>query len=76
MMQKKLNKDGEEVYVFDQYPDIEVRPDVITMADIKRVYPPAAKHPRLVKWLMKLFEIDEVNRVHSRWSMTPGPEFV
>lgn len=76
MTQKKLNKDGEEVFVFDQYPDIEVRPDVITMADVKRVYPPAARHPRIVKWFMKLFEIDEVNRVHGHWCMTPGPEFV
>ncbi|MBO5444264.1 MAG: 1-acyl-sn-glycerol-3-phosphate acyltransferase [Muribaculaceae bacterium] len=76
MIQKKLNKDGEDIYVFDQYPDIEVRKDVITMADVRRVYPPAAKHPRIVKWLMKLFEIDEVNRVHGCWSMTPGPDFV
>ena len=75
-MQKKTNSNGEEVYIFDQYPDIEVRPDVITLKDVEKVAPAAAKFPRLVKWAMHLFQIDEVNRVHSKYSMTPGPEFV
>ncbi len=75
-MQKRLNKDGDEVFVFDEYPGIEVRPDVITLRDIEKLVPDAARFPRLVKWLMHMFEIDEVNRVHSKYSLTPGPEFV
>lgn len=75
-MQTKLNKDGDEVFVFDEYPDIEVRPDVITIGDIKKLVPNAGRFPGLVKWLMHLLEIDEVNRVHSKYSHTPGPEFV
>lgn len=75
-MQIKSNKDGERVYVFDEYPDIEVRPDVITPGDVVKVVPVSKKFPRLVKWLLHIFQIDEVNRVHSRWCKTPGPEFV
>ena len=75
-MQTRLNKDGDEVFIFEEYPDIEVRPDVITPGDVEKLVPAAARFPRLVKWLMHLFEIDEVNRVHSKYSLTPGPEFV
>lgn len=75
-MQKKKNKSGEDVFVFDEFPDIEVRPDVITLKDVEKLAPAAAKVPRLVKWAMRLFRINEVNRVHSTYSMTPGPEFV
>lgn len=75
-MQTKLNKEGERIYIFDEYPDIEVRPEVITPNDVAKVVPTSVKFPWLVKWLMHLFQIDEVNRVHSRWSTTPGPEFV
>lgn len=38
--------------------------------------PKAASYPRLVKWLLHLTQIDEVNRVHSAWCKDPGPEFV
>lgn len=75
-MQKKLNNEGEEVYLFDEYPDIEVRPDAITIRDLAKILPAAARHPRIVRWLMHLFQFDEVNRVHARWCQTPGPEFV
>lgn len=76
MVQTALNKDGEEVFIFDQYPDIEVRPDVITFKDIEKIAPFATRFPGLLKWLLHIFQIDEVNRVHSKYSMTPGPEFV
>ena len=33
-MQTKLNDKGEQVYIFDEYPDIEVRPEVITTGDV------------------------------------------
>ncbi len=71
---KKNN--GEEIYLFDEYPGIEVRPEVITPGDIAKVAPWSKKVPWLVKKLMHLLQIDEVNRVHSSWSKTPGPEFV
>lgn len=75
-MQTKLNKDNEEVYVFDEYPGVEVRPDAINLMDVEKVLPAAARFPRVVKWLMHLLQIDEVNRIHSKYSRTPGPEFV
>lgn len=74
-MTSKKNKHGEEVFVFDEYPGIEVRPDVLNMRDIVEIAPVAARFPWLVKWLMRHFKIDEVNRIHSAWCKTPGPEF-
>lgn len=75
-MHTAKNKKGEEIYLFDQYPGIEVRPDVLNMADIVEIVPALASHPRLIKWAMHLFQLDEVNRVHSTWCKDPGPEFV
>lgn len=75
MMQKSKNDKGEEIYLFDQYPGLEVRPDVINMNDITQLVPAAAKYPRLVKWLMHYFMMDEVNRLHSTWCKEPGPDF-
>lgn len=75
-MEKRINEAGDEVFIFPEYPGIEVRPDAITIADVAKVAPALAKHPWLVKRLLHLAQIDEVNRVHGRWCMTPGPEFV
>ena len=75
MMHVEKNKRGEEIYVFDEYPGVEVRPDVLNLADVAEFLPAAAKWPRLTKWLMHLFKIDEVNRVHSLWCKDAGPEF-
>ena len=75
MMQTKINEKGEEVYLFDKYPGLEVRPDVINMNDITDLVPAAARYPRLVKWLMHFFKMDEVNRMHSTWCKDPGPGF-
>lgn len=68
--------ENEEILTFDEYPGIEVRPSVLNMEDIKELVPATAKFPWLVKWLLHLFQIDEVNRIHSTWCKTPGPEFV
>lgn len=76
MMHSKKNNKGEEVYIFDQYPGIEVRPDVINFNDVVELVPAAKKYPKIVKWLLHLSQIDEVNRVHSLWCKDPGPEFV
>lgn len=75
-MQAAKNNKGEEIFIFEQYPGIEVRPEVISMADVVELFPAATKYPRIVKWLMHMFSIDEVNRVHSAWCQDPGPDFV
>lgn len=75
-MVQSENKKGEKIYTFEEYPGIEVRPDVLNLQDVAELVPAAAKWPRLVKWLLHLTKIDEVNRVHSRWCMNPGPDFV
>lgn len=64
-----------ELTDFPQYPGLKVRPEVITFEDVVSVAPKLKKHPKLVKYLMHLLQIDEVNRVHSAWCKTPGPEF-
>lgn len=74
-MNKSLNQNGEEIYTFDEYPGIEVRPDVLNFRDITKIVPKAAKFPCLVKRLMHYFKLDEVNRMHSTWCTTPGVEF-
>ncbi len=76
MMQVGKNNKGEEIYTFDTFPGIEVRPDVININDVADIVPRFASYPRLVKWLMHLFQIDEVNRIHSTWCKDPGPDFV
>lgn len=75
-MEEKRNEFGETIYTFDEYPGLEVRPDAISMRDIFEAVPALRKHPKLVKRVMHILEIDEVNRVHGAWCKTPGPEFV
>lgn len=65
----------EEILTFEQYPGLEVRPSVINFDDVVEIVPAAAKFPKLVKWLLRKFGIEEVNRIHSTWCGTPGPEF-
>lgn len=60
---------------FPEYPGLEVRPDVINLDDVAEAAPKLAKYPKLVDRIMRFLKIDEVNRVHSRWCRTPGPEF-
>lgn len=75
MIKTAKNAKGEDIYIFDEYPGIEVRPDVINMADVEELVPAAKNFRWLVKWLLHYFKIDEVNRLHSTWCKTPGPEF-
>ena len=75
-MEKKLNDKGEEVFTFDQYPGLEVRPDVISVSDVEEMLPAARKFPWLVRRLIHWFGIDRVNGYHARHAMTPGPDFV
>lgn len=75
-MKKQINQKGEEVYVFDEYPGLEVRPDALNVKDVEEMIPATKKCPWLVKWLLHIFQFDRVNWYHSRHSMTPGPDFV
>lgn len=75
MCKSNNNFEKEEILTFDQYPGLEVRPSVINMDDVVELVPSAAKFPKLVKWLLRKFGIEEVNRIHSTWCKTPGPEF-
>lgn len=52
-----------------------VKPDVLTSQDIMGMAAPLAKHPKLVDRLMHWFGVDEVNRIHSTYCHTIGPEF-
>ena len=56
--------------------EYEVRPEVLNYDDLRKMAPFLDGHPKLVKHLMHWLEMDEVNRVHSSLSDTPGPEFV
>lgn len=53
-----------------------VRPDVLTYDDIRKMVPKLDGHEKLVNGLLHWLRVDEVNRVHGRWSGTPGAEFV
>lgn len=74
-MKISKNDRGEEIYLFDEYPGVEVRPEVLNYADIVEIAPIARKFPRLTKWLMHFFKLDEVNRMHSTYCTEPGPSF-
>lgn len=53
-----------------------VRPEVMTVDDIVAKVPRLANHRKFVKWAFHVLRIDEVNRVHGRWSAHPGAQFV
>ncbi|MCM1290837.1 MAG: lysophospholipid acyltransferase family protein [Prevotella sp.] len=53
-----------------------VRPAVLTYDDIRKMAPKLEGHEKLVNALLHWLRVDEVNRVHGRWSQTPGAEFV
>lgn len=54
----------------------DVHPMVMTYDDVRRMVPKLDGHEKLVNFLFRFLQMDEVNRVHARWSDTPGPEFV
>lgn len=59
----------------EKYPGLVVRPEVIGYDDVVQAVPKLAGHRKLVERALHLLRIDEVNRVHSAWCSTPGPEF-
>lgn len=52
-----------------------VRPDVINYDDVVEMVPKLKGHRKLVNWVLHLLKMDEVNRVHGKWSYTQGAEF-
>lgn len=58
---------------FEQY---EVKPEVLTYEDVIKIVPKLKGHEKLVNRVMHWLKFDEVNRVHSTFCDTPGPEFV
>lgn len=53
-----------------------VKRDVLNADDVARMVPRLAKHPRLVKWLLKFLKLDKVNEIHEHNIDHPGPAFV
>lgn len=56
--------------------DFEVRPEVLTYDDIRKMVPKLDGHEKLVNTVLHLLKVDEVNATHARICDTPGPEFV
>lgn len=52
-----------------------VRPEVMTYDDIRKMVPKLDGHEKLVNGVLHFLDIDEVNRVHSTYCDTPGIEF-
>lgn len=71
MIQEELDK-----YHAEMREKYDVHPDVLNYDDIRKMVPKLEGHEKLVNWLLHFLQVDEVNAVHRRWYMTPGPEFV
>lgn len=56
-------------------PEIpQVRPDVLTDEEVMQMVPKLGKHPKLVRRLMRLLKMDDMNRVHTIACSEPGAE--
>ncbi|MFG6425449.1 lysophospholipid acyltransferase family protein [Lepagella muris] len=53
----------------------EIRPDVLTYDDIRKMVPALDGHQKLVDNVLHFIGIDEVNRIHRDYCDTPGIEF-
>lgn len=53
----------------------EIRPEVITYDDIRKMLPRLDGHRELVENVMHFLRLDEINRIHSTYCDTPGVEF-
>lgn len=56
--------------------DFEVRPEVLTYEDIRKMVPKLDGHEKLVNRVLHILKVDEVNATHARICDTPGPDFV
>lgn len=53
-----------------------VKRDILNADDIMGMVPKLAKHPRLVRNLIKFLKLDKINDLHANNIDHPGPEFV
>lgn len=53
----------------------EIRPEVMTYDDIRKMVPALDGHEKLVNSVLHFLKMDEVNRVHRTYCDTPGIEF-
>lgn len=53
----------------------EIRPEVITYDDIRKMVPRLDGHKKLVDNVLHFLRLDEINRIHSTYCDTPGVEF-
>lgn len=59
----------------EQLAERGIRPEAISVEDVQKMVPALKNHPKIVKWVLHLLQIDKVNDIHARWCRTPGPEF-
>lgn len=59
----------------EEYKDLEVRPDVLNYDDIRKMVPALDGHKKIVNGILHFFKFDKVNKIHSNYCDTPGPEF-
>lgn len=52
------------------------KPTVLDAEDIGRMVPFLGRHPRLLNRLIRLLQMDKVNKLHAENCKTPGPGFV
>lgn len=55
--------------------EYKVRPEVLTVDDVVRLVPKLEGHRKAVSRILHWIGVDRVNRIHSRYCDTPGPEF-
>lgn len=54
----------------------DVKPEVLSEAQVREMIPFLKNRPKLTRRLMHLLQLDTVNYYHSRSASTPGPAFV
>lgn len=52
----------------------QVRPEVLTDEEVMQLAPQLSGHPKIVRRLMRLLKMDDMNRVHTIACGVPGPE--
>lgn len=60
----------------DTRQEAPLKPTVLDAEDIGRMVPFLGRHPRLLNRLIKMLQLDKVNRLHAENCHTPGPGFV
>ena len=59
----------------EDYSQYDIKPDVLSYDDLRKMVPALDGHPRITKALMKLIWLDKVNKSHAACCDTPGHTF-